>query len=136
MIDPKIIPFLGLYPLPNAGLNLGTFGDTGTFNTTGLLNLAENFFLTRFDQTFSEKDSLSLTYLYDNGPETIPDSLWNTLSRLNARRQLTGITETHIFTPSFVNIVRIGYNPSPGEILVAIKALTPSAGQPTPGYTP
>ena len=135
-IDPKIIPFLGLYPLPNAGLNPGTFGDTGTFNTTGLLNLAENFFLTRFDQTFSEKDSLSLTYLYDNGPETIPDSLGNTLSRLNASRQLAGITETHIFTPSVVNIVRIGYNRSLGEILVPIKALTPSAGDPTLGYTP
>src|SRR5882672_10453697 len=135
MVDPKIIPFLGLYPLPNAGLNPGTFGDTGTFNTTGLLNLTENFLVTRFDQTFSEKDSLSLTYLYDNGPETIPDSLGNTLSRLNASRQLAGITETHIFTPSVVNIVRIGYNRSLGEILVPIKALTPSAGDPTLGYT-
>src|SRR6267378_4709448 len=110
MVDPKIVPFLGLYPLPNAGLNSGTFGDTGNFNTTGLLNLTENFFVTRFDQTFSEKDSFSITYLYDNGPETIPDSLGNTLSRLNASRQLAGITETHIFTPSVVNIVRIGYN--------------------------
>src|ERR1700730_18086957 len=136
MVDPKIIPFLGLYPLPNAGLNSGTFGDTGTFNTTGLLKLRENFFLTRLDQTFSKKDSLSLTYLYDNGPETIPDNLGNTLSRLNAGRQLAGITETHIFTPHVVNIVRIGYNRSLGEILVPIKALTPSAGDPTLGYTP
>src|SRR5258707_7485021 len=135
-VDPKIIPFLGLHPLPNAGLNPGTFGDTGTFNTTGLLNLSENFFVTRFEQTFSEKDSLSLTYLYDTRPETIPDSLGNTLSRLNASRQLAGITETHIFTPSVVNIVRIGYNRSLGEILVPIKALTPSAGDPTLGYTP
>src|SRR5258708_25263565 len=78
----------------------------------------------------------SLTYLYDSGPETIPDSLGNTLSRLNASRQLAGITETHIFTPSVVNIVRIGYNRSLGEILVPIKALTPSAGDPTLGYTP
>src|SRR3984893_1779706 len=136
MVDPKIIPFLGLYPLPNAGLNSGTFGDTGTFNTTGLLKLRENFFLTRLDQTFSKKDSLSLTYLYDNGPETIPDNLGNTLSRLNAGRQLAGITETHIFTPHVVNIVRIGYNRSLGEILVPIRALTPSAGDPMLGYTP
>jgi len=57
------------------------------------------------------------------------------LSRLNASRQLAGITETHIFTPSVVNIVRIGYNRSLGEILVPIKALTPSAGDPTLGYT-
>ena len=135
-VDAKIIPYLGLYALPNAGLNPGTFGDTGTFNTTGLLNLTENFFITRFDQTFSQKDSLSLTYLYDNGPETIPDNLGNTLSRLNAGRQLAGITETHIFSPHVVNIVRVGYNRSLGEILVPIKALTPSAGDPALGYTP
>jgi hypothetical protein len=135
-VDPKIIPFLGLYPLPNAGLNPGTFGDTGTFNTTGLLNLTENFVLARFDQTLSEKDSLSFTYLYDNGPETIPDSLGNTLSRLNASRQLAGITETHIFSSSVANILRIGYNRSLGDVLVPIKALTPSAGDPKLGYTP
>src|SRR5580704_3670494 len=135
-VDPKIVPFLGLYPLPNAGLNAGTFGDTGTFNTAGLLNLTENFFVTRFDQNFSKNDSLSLTYLFDNGPETIPDSLGNTLSRLNAGRQLAGITETHTFTPHIVNIMRIGYNRSLGEILVPIRALTPSAGDPALGYTP
>jgi hypothetical protein len=136
MVDPKIIPFLGLYPLPNAGLNPGTFGDTGNFNTTGLLNLTENFALTRFDQIFSEKDSLSITYLFDNGPETIPDNLGNTLSRLNAGRQLAGITETHIFTPHVVNVLRIGYNRSLGEILVPIRALTAAAGNPALGYTP
>jgi hypothetical protein len=135
MVDTKIIPFLGLFPLPNAGLNPGTFGDTGNFNTTGLLNLTENFVVTRFDQIFSQKDSLSLTYLFDNGPETIPDNLGNTLSRLNAGRQLAGITETHVFTPQVVNIVRIGYNRSLGEILVPIKALTSAAGDPTLGYT-
>src|SRR5258708_16777469 len=99
MVDPKIVPFLGLYPLPNAGLNPGTFGDTGTFNTTGLLNLTENFFITRFAQTFSQKDSLSLTYLYDNGPETIPDNPGNTLSRLHPRRQLPADTGTHLSSP-------------------------------------
>src|ERR1700730_13622305 len=136
MVDPKIVPFLGLYPLPNAGLNPGTFGDTGNFNNSGLLNLTENFVLTRFDQIFSEKDSLSMTYLFDNGPETIPDSLGNTLSRLNSGRQLAGITETHLFTPKVVNVLRIGYNRSLGEILVPIRALTAAAGNPALGYTP
>jgi hypothetical protein len=136
MVDPKIVPFLGLYPLPNAGLNPGTFGDTGNFNNSGLLNLTENFVLARFDQIFSEKDNLSMTYLFDNGPETIPDNLGNTLSRLNAGRQLAGITETHIFTPRVLNVLRIGYNRSLGEIVVPIRALTPAAGDAALGYTP
>src|SRR5258707_1588124 len=134
VVDPKIVPFLGLYPLPNAGLNPGTFGDTGTFNTTSVLNRTEDYFLTRFHQTFSDRTNLSLTYRFDNGPETIPDNLGNTLSRLNAGRQLAGITETNAFSPYVVKGVRIGYNRSLGEILVPIKALTPSAGDPALGY--
>ena len=134
-VDPNIVPYLGLYPLPNFGLNPGTFGDTGNYVTTGLLNLSENFVTARFDHTFSENDNLSGTYLYDNGPETVPDSLGNTLSRLNAGRQLVSITETHIFKSKILNVVRLGYNRSVGDILVPVKALTPAGGNAALGYT-
>ncbi len=134
-VDPNIVRYLGLYPLPNFGLNPGTFGDTGNYVTTGLLNLSETFLTTRFDHTFSESDSLSGTYLYDNGPETVPDSLGNTLSGLNAGRQLVSITERHIFSSKMLNVVRLGYNRSVGDILVPLKALTPAAGNAALGYT-
>jgi carboxypeptidase family protein len=134
-VDPNIVPYLGLYPLPNFGLNPGSFGDTGNYVTTGLSNVAENFVTTRFDHTLSENDSLSGTYLYDNGPQTVPDSLGNTLSRLNAGRQLVGITERHIFSSKVLNVVRLGYNRSVGDILVPLKALTPAAGNGALGYT-
>ena len=134
-VDPNIVSYLGLYPLPNFGLNPGTFGDTGNYVTTGLLNLTENFVTTRFDHNLSENDSLSATYLYDNGPETVPDSLGNTQSRLNAGRQLVGITERHISSSKALNVVRLGYNRSVGDILVPLKALTPAAGNAALGYT-
>jgi hypothetical protein len=134
-VDPSIVPYLALYPLPNAGLNPGTFGDTGNFVTTGSLNLTENFFITRLDHIFSDQDSASVTYLYDNGPETVPDNLGNTQSRLNASRQVAGITERHIFNSGLLNVVRVGYNRSLGEILTPIKALNPAAGNPALGYT-
>ncbi len=134
-LDPNIVPYLGLYPAPNFGLNPGTFGDTGNYVTTGLSSVTENFVTTRLDHTLSENDSLSGTYLYDNGPETVPDSLGNTLSRLNAGRQLVGITERHIFSSKVLNVVRLGYNRSVGDILVPLKALTPAAGNAALGYT-
>ncbi|HKB99174.1 MAG TPA: carboxypeptidase-like regulatory domain-containing protein, partial [Terriglobales bacterium] len=134
-VDPNIVPYLGLYPLPNFGLNPGSFGDTGNYVTTGLSNVSENFVTTRFDHTLSKNDTLSGTYLYDNGPQTVPDSLGNTLSRLNAGRQLVSITERHIFSSKMLNVVRLGYNRSTGDILVPLKALTPAAGDPALGYT-
>jgi hypothetical protein len=134
-VDPNVLPYLGLYPLPNFGLNPGSFGDTGNYVTTGLSNVTENFFTTRFDHTLSANDSLSGTYLYDNGPQTVPDSLGNTLSRLNAGRQLVSITERHIFSSKMLNVVRLGYNRSVGDILVPLKALTPAAGDAALGYT-
>jgi hypothetical protein len=134
-VEPNIVPYLGLYPLPNFGLNPGSFGDTGNYVTTGLSNVTENFVTTRFDHTLSANDSLSGTYLYDNGPQTVPDSLGNTLSRLNAGRQLVSITERHIFSSKMLNVVRLGYNRSIGDILVPLKALTPAAGDAALGYT-
>jgi len=134
-VDPNVVPYLGLYPLPNFGLNAGSFGDTGNYVTTGLSNVTENFVTTRFDHTLSKNDTLSGTYLYDNGPQTVPDSLGNTLSRLNAGRQLVSITERHIFSSKLLNVVRLGYNRSTGDILVPLKALTPAAGNPALGYT-
>jgi hypothetical protein len=134
-VDPSIVPYFGLYPLPNAGLNPGTFGDTGTYNRSGVQRLVEDFVQTRFDHTFSEKDSLSLTYLYDNGPETLPDALGNVVSLLSVGRQVAAITERRIFTPNIVNVARIGYNRSIAETLTPNEALTPAAADHSLGYT-
>jgi len=40
-VDSKVAPFLGFYPLPNAGL-IGN-GDTGVFSGTGLATFTENY---------------------------------------------------------------------------------------------
>ncbi len=48
---------------------------------------------------------------------------------------MVGITERHIFSSKVLNVVRLGYNRSVGDILVPLKALTPAAGDPALGYT-
>ena len=135
MVDPSVVPYLALYPLPNAGLNPGTFGDTGNFITSGLLTLHENFLTARLDHVFTEKDTLSATYIYDNGPENVPDNLSNTETLLSAGRQVAGLTERHIFGSNVLNVVRIGYNRSTGSILTPVKALNPAAANPALGLS-
>jgi len=86
--NPKIIPFLGLYPLPNAASPRNFSATTRHRNTHPPAQLTEHFLVRGSIRTFSEKNR-SVTHLsYDNGPELFPDRLVNTLIRLNASRQL------------------------------------------------
>src|SRR6202048_3170994 len=50
-IDKAVLPYLGLWPLRNDGL---TLGDTGTFTSSGLERLAENYVTVRGDHRFSD----------------------------------------------------------------------------------
>ncbi len=67
-VDPKVLPYLGFYPLPNAGI-IGN-GDTGNFVTSGVERLSENYLTLRGDHRFSDKDSLVVSYFYDKAPLT------------------------------------------------------------------
>src|SRR5260221_687342 len=104
-VDPQVQKYLPLYPVPQcSGADICQF----VFNGNQVVN--ENFFTTRIDHKFSEKDSLFGTYLYDKTPYTSPDSFGNVgLSTLSSR-QIVAAEQTHSFTPSFVNAIRFGYN--------------------------
>ncbi|MGH9355271.1 MAG: carboxypeptidase regulatory-like domain-containing protein, partial [Terriglobia bacterium] len=53
--DPSVVRFLNaFYPLPDGPIS----GDLGIFSFTSSQITAENFFITRLDQTFSEQDHL------------------------------------------------------------------------------
>lgn len=127
--------YLQLYPIP-ATTNAACFNDCGNVFITGNTSVTENFITTRFDQTLSAKDSLSLTYLRDNSPTSVPDALANTSSLLNAGRQVAAVTETHIFSPNLLNVVRFGYNRSIAIVNQPLAALTPEASDTTVGYFP
>lgn len=133
-VAPSIVPLLALYPLPNATLNAGTFGDTGNYLTTGRATIAENFATARFDNTFSEKDSLSLTFLYDNAPGSLPDAFNNFLTNEFDQRDLGGISERHTFGANLLNVVRIGYNRNAESSLVPLSANNPATLNSTLGY--
>jgi hypothetical protein len=123
-IDTAVMPYLGFYPLRNDGL---TTGDTGTFNTSGVERLTENYLTIRGDHHFSDKDSLAASWFYDKAPLTMPDSLVDTLTENFTFRQMGSVEETHIFSPGLANTARIGYSRVAATVTSPFSALNPLA---------
>jgi hypothetical protein len=107
-VDPHAAQFFTFYHLPNGPI-LGN-GDTGEYTFSGQQVVNENFVTTRIDHKFSDKDSLFGTYLFDQTPYSSPDGLNNVEFNTKTSRQIWAFEETHTFTPSFVNAVRVGLN--------------------------
>src|SRR5216684_1375932 len=133
-IDKAVIPYLGFFPLPNAGL-VGN-GDTGNFNTSGVERLTENYVTAKVDHHFSDKDSFAGSWFYDNAPLTMPDSLVDSLTENFTRRQMYSVEETHIFSPSLVNTARLGFSRVRAEVTAPVSALNPLAKDPSLGAIP
>ena len=125
-VDPTVQKFLGLYPLPNGALS--SSGNTGKFAFAAQQVVNENFFTTRVDHKFSEKDSLFGTYLYDDAKYNSPDAFDDSLVGSETKRQLIVLEETHIFTPNFVNSVRAGISRSAVANFSGISAINPLPG--------
>jgi outer membrane receptor protein involved in Fe transport len=133
-IDKAVIPYLGFYPLPNAGL-VGN-GDTGNFNTSGVERLTENYVTAKVDHHFSDRDSFGGSWFYDNAPLTQPDSLVDVLTENFTRRQMIGLEETHIFSASLVNTARLGFSRVRAKVTAPVSALNPLAKDPSLGAIP
>ena len=132
-VDPKVAPYLALWPLPNAGSN---GPDTGIFLTGGLKVINENYVTARVDHKVSEKDSLNGSYFFDNAPQTIPDSLDNFTAQIFTRRQMFGLTENHIFSSALVNTARLGFNRVVGLVQQPGTAINKAAGDTSLGILP
>ena len=133
-VDPKVVPYLGFYPLPNAGI-IGN-GDTGNFVTSGVERLSENYFTLRGDHRFSDKDSLAVSYFYDKAPLTMPDALVDTLTQNFTFRQMGSVEETHLFSAGVANTARIGYSRVAAMVTAPFAALNPLAKDPSLGALP
>ena len=133
-VDNAVKPYLDFWPLPNAGL-IGA-GDTGIYRVATDQSLRENFWTTRLDHHFSQKDSLFGTYMFDDASFDVPDSLNNEFFGNLTRRQLIAIEETHVFSQSFVNTVRVGYNRTKGFVNTAGAAINSKAADLNLGTAP
>jgi hypothetical protein len=100
-------------PDPNAILFLKTFwpaSATGVFTFQAKQVTGENFVIGRVDHTFSAKDRIFGTYLFDSSHQTEPDEMNNKLIQNNSRRQTVATEWTHVFSPQLLNSLRLGFN--------------------------
>jgi hypothetical protein len=133
-VDPAVLKYLPLYPLPNGPLLAG--GDTGTFTLGQQQAVTENFYTTRVDHRLSEKDSLFGTYMYDNAAFSFPDNFNNVLIDHASKRQVVVLEEEHTFNPRLFNIARIGFNREVVADEQSVQALNPLAADKTLGANP
>ncbi|HEY6267347.1 MAG TPA: carboxypeptidase-like regulatory domain-containing protein [Candidatus Acidoferrum sp.] len=125
---PTVQPLLNLWPTPPVGtpeLNIPgqTYGISEVFSSP-LQTIREDFGTARLDYIFSEKDSVAAIYTVDDGRDVTATPL-NPFSSdiMSLRAQVLSLEETHIFSPSLLNTVRIGFS----------RAGYFFTGEPTPG---
>jgi Carboxypeptidase regulatory-like domain/TonB-dependent Receptor Plug Domain/TonB dependent receptor len=127
-VDPSAAQYLTFYPrAPSSSQVAGS--DTAQYTFAGQQIVNENFFTTRLDHNFSSKDSLFGTYMYDKTPYSSPDGLNNVEFETLTARQFVAIEETHIFTPSFANSIRIGGNHEAVKNNQSAKAINPDSSR-------
>src|SRR6266478_3737531 len=127
-VDPSAQAYFTFYPTPQNPL-VGSNGDLGVFTFAGQQIVNENFFTTRVDHRFSDKDSLFGSYMFDRTPYSAPDGLNNVEFDTLTSRQFASVEETHIFTPRFANSFRIGGNHEAVANNQSLKAINPDAAR-------
>jgi hypothetical protein len=129
-VDPAAQNYLKLFPMSSTPLLLsdGTPDqNTSVFNFSGQQVVSEDFFTTRIDQKFSDKDSVFGTFMFDRTPYSAPDAFNNVLLGDLSSRDFVAVEETHTFNPSFVNAARFGFNHEAVNDNQSLKALNSAA---------
>ena len=96
----------------------------------------ENFFIIRADHTFSTKDRIFSTYLFDKASQSEPDEYQSKLLNNPMFRQMVAIEENHVFSPSLLNSFRVGFNRDNVESPSGATAINPAAADTTLGFIP
>ena len=131
-VSPLVQPYLQFYPLPNSTVT----GDTGIFLFNDPITAHENYFTIRGDYTIGPKDTFSSTYFYDNGSLVAPDPLNVKVTGNYDRRQMIGLSETHLFSETLLNTVRFGFSRVVSIAPTTISLINPLAGATALGFAP
>jgi hypothetical protein len=131
-VDPLVVPYLAFYPLPNGAVS----GDTAIYSFSGSAITTENYFTSRVDHKFSDKDNLDGSYMYDNSPSSQNDEFNNKLIFTKTKRQLVSLEENHVFNSSLMNSFRLGYHREYAAAPSGSKAINPLAADTSLGYVP
>jgi hypothetical protein len=131
-IDPRVAPFLELFPLPNGPET----GDVGSYSFVSQADTTEDLFTGRIDHKLSENDSLHATFLSDTSETTGPDATNFIRVGQTSDRRMASVEETRIFGPRLINIARVGYSHSSSRAPIGVAAIDPRADDPSLGFLP
>jgi hypothetical protein len=134
MVAPQIIPYLNLFPLPNAGLLPGN--DTGIFRFSGQQVTGEDYFTSRLDHRLRNQDKLAATYVFDRARTIQPDAMDFKETGLRTRRQVLSISETHLIGAAASLTTRAGINRDIAVIGDNPGIINPNAGDTSLGFLP
>jgi len=135
VINPNVAPFLPLWPLPNgaiicpfgAGNCVPGTGNTGLYAFSGSQTTPEDFGTFRLDRKIGDKDSLWGTFLIDRQSQTASDSLKDLATSRFINRQTYTIEDSHAFSPTLINVLRVGFNRQTISSPSGAQALNPIA---------
>ena len=113
-VNPGVVPYLSLYPLPNGELNSDQVGldGTGQFLLARSRPINEDYLVIRYDHQLSDSDSFFVRYTYDDGDRSDPDPVALFDGFTESRRQYVTAEWKHIFSPTILNTARLGFNRS------------------------
>lgn len=112
-IAPAIQRILDLLPVPQASDSIGA--GIARINVSGKQEVTQDYLLGRMDWTISTKDSLFVRYVNDRARLINPFSAGNTIAlplwrdENQTRNNYVTIEEKHVFSPTLLNQVRIGF---------------------------
>lgn len=121
-IAPGVASLLNLWPTPSPGAP--DFGGISEAFNTPLQIIHDDFGTARLDRVFSSHDTFSAVYTVDASSDLTPTSsnLYST-DLENLTEHVASLQETHLFSPSLLNVARLGFS----------RAWYYYTGEPTPG---
>jgi hypothetical protein len=109
----SIQPLLALWPVANGPELLTSDGKPSGIAeafTNPLQHIREDFGTARFDQYFSQNDSLAAVYTVDDSAAHSPTNNPFSFVDITLREQVISLSETHIFSPRLLNKATFGFS--------------------------
>ena len=109
----SVKPLLALWPVANGPeLLTSTGAPSGIAEafSNPVQRIREDFGTARLDQTFSEKDSLSVVYTVDDSEGHSPTTNPFTIINIRTSEHVVSLNQTHIFSPNLINRATLGFS--------------------------
>ena len=104
-VDPRVVPYLAMFPLPNGLIT----GDTGKYNFAGGTTGTEDYAFGRIDYQLSTKATFSGAYSFDQSKSSAPDAFNEKQIGGHSRDQRLTLSFQYAITPMLLNTVNAGF---------------------------